>query len=55
MNDNVTGDSRRSHRWDVEPGGHQVFPHPPQNHSFLLKYLKAAVGRKVLQNSHCSS
>lgn len=40
MNDNVTGDSRRSHRWDVKPGGHQVFPLPAQNHSFLLKKKK---------------
>lgn len=55
MNDNVTGDSRRSHRWDVEPSGHQVFPLPPQNNSFLLKSLSAALGRKGLQNSLCSS
>lgn len=37
MNDNVTGDSRRSHRWDVEPGGHQVFSPSTSKPQFSAK------------------
>lgn len=58
INDNVTGDSGRSHRWDTTPGGHQVFSPPSSKHGmqralqpqFSAKIPTAAVGRKALPN-----
>lgn len=50
MNDNVTGDSGRSHRWDTMPGGHQVFPPPSLLKTRNTEDPAATVFRKALAN-----
>lgn len=49
MNDNVTGDSGRSHRWDTTPGGHQVFPPPPSSKHGIQRTLQPQFSGRRLQ------